>query len=115
MLVSQTDPSPRRCWAPFSSQVVRRRRMKSPTKMPSGGLRKRLQGHFVAQAFQPADQGSADSVHVDAVKVVCTEFLVVFFTLQHVIGNLQQRMCYGHDRALGSPPSSNAPIQRREV
>ena len=24
-------------------------------------------------------------------------------------------MCYRHDRALGSPPSSNAPIQRRQV
>jgi len=26
-----------------------------PTKIPSGGQSKRLQGHFVAQAFQPPD------------------------------------------------------------
>src|ERR1700719_1808984 len=38
----------------------------------------RFQGHFVAQTFQPPDQGSADSVHVDPVKVVRTEFPVVF-------------------------------------
>jgi len=87
----------------------------TPTKIPSGGLSKRFQGHFVAQAFQSADQGSADAVHVDPVKVVRTEFPVVFLTLQHVIGNLQQCMSYRHDRALGSPPSSNAPVQRREV
>src|SRR6266436_3964499 len=59
----------------------------TPTKIPSDGLSKRLQGHFVTQAFQPPDQGSADSVHVDPVKVVRTEFPVVFLTLQHVIGN----------------------------
>src|SRR6266850_6211627 len=88
---------------------------RSPTKIPSGDLSEWLQGHFVAQAFQPPDQGSADAVHVDPVKVVRTEFPVVFLTLQHVIGNLQQRVCYRHDRALSSPPSSNAPIQRREV
>src|SRR6266446_3314425 len=87
----------------------------TPTKIPSGGQSEWLQGHFVAQAFQPPDQGSAGSVHVDPVKVVRTEFPVVFLTLQHVIGNLQQRVCYRHDRALSSPPSSNAPIQRREV
>src|SRR6266404_8364201 len=87
----------------------------TPTKIPSGDLSEWLQGHFVAQAFQPPDQGSADAVHVDPVKVVRTEFPVVFLTLQHVIGNLQQRVCYRHDRALSSPPSSNAPIQRREV
>src|SRR6202011_3868253 len=51
----------------------------------------------------------------DPIKVIRTEFPVVFLTLQHVIGNLQQRMGYRHDPALGSPPSSNAPIQRREV
>src|SRR5438445_11324411 len=60
----------------------------TPTKIPSGGQSKRLQGHFVAQAFQPPDQGSADSVHVDPIKVIRTEFPVVFLTLQHVIGNL---------------------------
>src|SRR6266566_5861954 len=49
----------------------------TPTKIPSGGLGKRLQGHLVAQAFQPPDQGSADSVHVDTVKVIGTEFPVV--------------------------------------
>jgi hypothetical protein len=54
---------------------------RTPTKIPSGGLSKWLQDHFVAQAFQPADQGSADSVHVDPVKVVRTEFPVVFLTL----------------------------------
>src|ERR1700730_16493361 len=100
-----------RCETNYSLESV----LTPPTKIPSGGLSKWLQGHFVAQAFQPADQGSADSVHVDPVKVVRTEFPVVFLTLQHVIGNLQQRMCYRHDGALGSPPSSNAPIQRREV
>src|ERR1700680_747174 len=91
------------------------RRVFTPTKIPSSGLSKWLQGHFVAQAFQPPDQGSADAVHVDPVKVFRTEFPVVFLTLQHVIGNLQQCMSYRHDRALGSPPSSNAPIQRREI
>jgi hypothetical protein len=49
----------------------------TPTKIPSGGQSKRLQGHFVAQAFQPPDQGSADSVHVDPIKVIRTEFPVV--------------------------------------
>src|SRR6202790_3665554 len=91
------------------------RRVFTPTKITSSGLSKWLQGHFVAQAFQPPDQGSADAVHVDPVKLVRTEFPVVFLTLQHVIGNLQQCMSYRHDRALGSPPSSNAPIQRREI
>jgi hypothetical protein len=56
--------------------------------MTSGGLSEWLQGHFVAQAFQPPDQGPADSVHVETVKVVCTQFPVAFLTLQHVIGNL---------------------------
>src|SRR5260370_32309129 len=87
----------------------------TPTKIPSDGLSKRLQGHFVTQAFQPPDQGSADAVHVDPVKVVRAEFPVVFLTLQHVIGHLQQCMSYRHYRALGSPPRSNAPIPRREV
>jgi len=41
----------------------------------------------VAQTFQPVDQGLADSVHVDPVKVIRTEFPVVFLTLQHVLGN----------------------------
>ncbi len=59
----------------------------TPTKIPSGGLSEWLQGHFVAQTFQSVDQGSADSVHVDPVKVIRTEFPVVFLTLQHVIGN----------------------------
>jgi hypothetical protein len=59
----------------------------TPTKIHSGGLSEWLQGHFVAQTFQPVDQGSADSVHVDPVKVIRTEFPVVFLTLQHVIGN----------------------------
>src|SRR5437667_1025643 len=59
----------------------------TPTKIPSGGLSKRLQGHFVAQTFQSPDQGSADSVRVDTVKVIRTEFSVVFLTLQHVIAN----------------------------
>src|SRR5258708_40033381 len=45
----------------------------SPTKIPSGGQSKRLQGHFVAQAFQPPDQGPADAVHVDAIKVIRSE------------------------------------------
>jgi hypothetical protein len=49
----------------------------TPTKIPSGGQSKRLQGHFVAQAFQPPDQGSADSLHVDPIKVIRTEFPVV--------------------------------------
>jgi hypothetical protein len=49
-------------------------------------------GHFVAQAFQTPDQGSADSVHVDTVKVVSTEFPVVFLALRQVIGKLQQCM-----------------------
>src|SRR6267142_5297471 len=102
-------------WLLFRSHFLELQRGTTPTKIPSGGLSERLQGHFVAQAFQPPDQGSADSVHVDPVKVVRTEFPVVFLTLQHVIGNLQQRVCYRHDRALSSPPSSNAPIQRREV
>src|SRR5258708_38884868 len=52
----------------------------TPTKIPSGGQSKRLQGHFVAQAFQPPDQGPADAVHVDAIKVIRTEFPVVFLT-----------------------------------
>src|SRR5260370_40017529 len=82
----------------------------TPTKIPSGGLSESLQGHFVAQAFQPPDQGSADSGHVDPVKVVRTEFPVVFLTLPHVICNLQQRMSYPHDRALCSPPSGQSPI-----
>src|SRR5712664_1499642 len=51
-------------------------RAPTPTKIPSGGQSKRLQGHFVAQAFQPPDQGSADSVHVDPIQVIRTEFPV---------------------------------------
>jgi len=47
--------------------------------------------------------------------VIGTKFSVVFLTLQHVIGHDEEGMGDGHDRALGSPPSSNAPIQRREV
>jgi hypothetical protein len=31
----------------------------------------------VAQTFQPVDQGSADSVRIDTVKVIRTEFSVV--------------------------------------
>jgi hypothetical protein len=65
----------------------------TPTKTPSGGQSKRFQGHFVAQAFQPPDQGSADSVHVDPSKVIRTELPVVFLTLQHVIGNLHSSAC----------------------
>src|SRR6266446_4048761 len=87
----------------------------TPTKILSRSLREWLQGHFVAQTFQSSDQGSANSLHVDPIKVIRAEFPVVFLTLQHVISNLQQRMGYRHDRALGSPPSSNAPIQRREI
>src|SRR5260370_9445256 len=87
----------------------------TPTKIPSGGQSKRLQGHFVAQAFQPPDQGPADAVHVDAIKVIRTEFPVVFLTLQHVIRNLHQCMCYPHNPALGSPPSTHGPIPRRPV
>jgi hypothetical protein len=55
---------------------------------------------------QPPDQESADAVHVDTVKVVRTELPVVFLTLQHVLGNLEQYMGCRHDRALGSPPSA---------
>src|SRR2546425_12098996 len=54
-------------------------RAPTPTKIPSGGQSKRLQGHFVAQAFQPPDQGSADSVHIDPIKVIRTEFPVVSY------------------------------------
>src|SRR5437899_12418175 len=89
--------------------------MASPTKIPSGGLREWIQGHFVAETFQSSAQGSANSLHVDPIKVIRAEFPLVFLTLQHVISNLQQRMGYRHDRALGSPPSSNAPIQGREI
>src|SRR5438876_4912985 len=53
--------------------------MASPTKIPSGGLSEWLQGHFVAQAFQPSYQGSANSLHVDPVKVIRAEFPVVSY------------------------------------
>src|SRR5712664_1101495 len=112
--------SPRACkhlstflksWHPNERRLL----FPTPTKILSRSLREWLQGHFVAQTFQSSDQGSANSLHVDPIKVIRAEFPVVFLTLQHVISNLQQRMGYRHDRALGSPPSSNAPIQRREI
>src|SRR6266446_3599662 len=51
----------------------------TPTKILSRSLREWLQGHFVAQTFQSSDQGSANSLHFDPIKVIRAEFPVVSY------------------------------------
>src|SRR6266478_2159712 len=65
--------------------------------------------------FQPPDQCAADPVHIDAVKMIGTEFSIVLFAFEHVKSDNQERMGHSHNCTLGSPPRGNAAIQSREI
>src|SRR5207244_12924203 len=60
-------------------------------------------------------EGTAGEAPVYSVHVTWAEFSVVFLTLQHVRAK-RAVMAVAHALlAIGSPPSSNAPIQGREI
>jgi hypothetical protein len=68
----------------------------------------------VSQTFQLPDQGAAKATHIDAVKIICTEFPVILPAFEHVKGNHQYCMGHCHGRSLGAPPRGNAAIQNGE-
>src|SRR5438128_11230416 len=52
---------------------------------------------------------------MQTVKVVGAELAVAFPISQDVKSDLQKFVCNGQDGALGSTPSRQAPVQRREI
>ena len=67
------------------------------------------------EPFQPLDQRMTHPISVDFVEVIGTEFAVLFFPFQQVIGDDQQLMGHRDDGSLGSAPGRYPPVKGSQV
>src|SRR5262245_26190403 len=82
---------------------------------PLGHLRKSLQGNFVAEGFQSADEMALEPLPMQLIKVVRSQVLIGLLALEDVVGAHQEAMSDGHNGSLLSAASRQAVILRRQI
>ena len=69
----------------------------------------------MAESLQPLYQGMAHPIGIDVVEVVGTQFAVLLFAFEQVIGDYQQLVCDGNDGPLGSAAGCHASVECSQV
>src|SRR5688572_31367782 len=78
-------------------------------------VREWLDGDLQAQTFEASDEAMLDGVGVAVVEVIGAEVDVVALVLEHVVGNNEDRVADGDDRALPAAAGGEAAELGSEV